>query len=70
MDDRPETPVDGATTVIPDVPGAPEGLSVLGNADLTAGEHSFRLKLTGRRDTPDKNYALWFDALVLRQADK
>jgi hypothetical protein len=55
-----------ALPVAGDVPGAPEGLSTLGTVDLAAGEHTFRLKLTGRRDQPDKHYALWFDALALR----
>ena len=58
--------VEGPVRVIADVPGAAEGLSVLGTVRLTKGEHVFRLKLTARRDEPDTHYALWFDALVLR----
>ena len=53
-----------------DVASAPEGLSVLGTAALSQGEHVFRLKLTGRRNEPDRNYALWFDAIALRLKSK
>jgi hypothetical protein len=56
-----------ALPVTTDIPGAPEGLSTLGVVTLTAGEHTFRLKLTGRRDEPDRHYALWFDAVALRK---
>ena len=38
----------------------------LGAVALMRGRHSFRLRLTGRRDQPDQNYALWFDAVALR----
>jgi len=37
-------------------------------AALSQGEHTFRLTLSGRRDEPDKYYALWFDAIGLRPA--
>jgi hypothetical protein len=43
-----------------------DGVSTLGTVDLKQGEHIFRLLLAGRRDIPDKYYALWFDAIVLR----
>jgi len=69
IDGGPARKADDAPKVIEGVPGAPEGLSVLGEVDLTAGKHTFRLRLTGRRDRPDKRYALWFDALALRPAD-
>ncbi len=57
-----------AVPVTEEVAGAPEGVSTLGRLDLAAGEHTFRLRLTGRRDQPDRYYALWFDALALRPA--
>jgi hypothetical protein len=66
LDGKDEHVAAEALPVAGDVPGAPEGLSTLGTLDLAAGEHTFRLKLTGRRDQPDKHYALWFDALALR----
>lgn len=47
-------------------PGSPEGLSLLGVADVKKGLNVFRLMLTGRRDKPDNRYALWFAGLVLR----
>ena len=59
--------VDRAPPVTTGVPGAPEGLALLGKADLKAGAHTFRLKLIGRRDQPDNAYALWFDAIALRK---
>jgi hypothetical protein len=46
--------------------GAPEGLSHLGDVRLTAGAHTFRLRLTARRQMYDDRYAVWFDALGLR----
>ena len=66
LDGGPERAATGDVRVIKDVPAAPEGLSVLGEADLKAGEHTFRLRLTARRAQPDTHYALWFDALALR----
>jgi len=59
--------MDGPTLVHRGVAGAPEGLSTLGAVRLTKGEHTFRLTLTGRRKQHDTNYALWFDAIVLRR---
>ena len=59
--------VDKAPPVVTGIPGAPEGLALLGNAELKAGTHTFRLKLIGRRDQPDNSYALWFDAIALRK---
>lgn len=44
---------------------APEGLSLLGKVNLTAGPHRFRLRLTAPRELYDHNYALWFDAIGL-----
>ena len=66
LDGGEEHKVDAATPMVHDVPAAPEGLSVLGTVELAKGEHVFRLKLTARRETPDKCYALWFDAIVVR----
>ncbi|MBI2297909.1 MAG: hypothetical protein HYU66_02970 [Armatimonadetes bacterium] len=60
---------DQATEMLIDVAGAPEGVSVLGQVELTAGEHTFRLRLTGRRHEPDHHFALWFDALALRPVE-
>ena len=50
-----------------EVSGAPEGVSILGTQAFTPGEHTFELKLTGPRATPDQHYALWFDAVALRK---
>jgi hypothetical protein len=69
LDGGPEHQATGAKPVPGDVPGAPEGISLLDTVDLAAGEHTFRLKLTARRAQPDTHYALWVDALVLRQVD-
>ncbi len=66
LDDGAEQPVPEKVKVLPGIEGAPEGLSVLGAVRLPAGEHTFRLRLTGRRQTPDQNWALWFDAVALR----
>lgn len=55
-----------AVAVAGEVPGAPEGVSVLAALELASGEHVFRLRLTGRREQPDRYYALWFDAVALR----
>jgi len=59
-----------ALPVISGIAGSPEGLSVLGTATLSQGEHTFRLTLSGRRDQPDRYYALWFDAIGLRPVGK
>ena len=67
LDGGAEHAIPGDVRVIRNVPGAPEGLSVLGEADLAQGTHTFRLRLTGRRAAPDTRYALWFDALALRR---
>lgn len=67
IDDGEEHAADKAMPVVHGVPCAPEGLSTLGTVDLAAGTHTFRLKLTARRDTPDKYWALWFDAIALRR---
>ena len=67
IDDGAERAVDDAVPVLAPRPGAPEGLSVLGTVDLKAGEHTFRLRLAGRRKEYDNHYALWFDAIALRR---
>jgi hypothetical protein len=66
VDDGPEQALPEKIQVLPDIPGAPEGLSVLGSIRLAAGKHPFRLRLTARRQVPDQRWALWFDALGLR----
>ncbi|HEX2949338.1 MAG TPA: hypothetical protein VHV83_07190 [Armatimonadota bacterium] len=43
-----------------------ESPATLGQVDLTAGKHTFTLRLTDRRKIPDANYALWFDAIFFR----
>ena len=48
--------------------GAPEGLSTLGRVKLTAGQHTFHLRLIAPRTMYDSNYALWFDAIALMRA--
>ncbi len=67
IDGGEEHAADKALPVTHGVPGAPEGLSTLGTVDLAAGAHTFRLKLTARRETPDRHWALWFDAIALRR---
>ena len=69
IDDGEEHEAKDALPVISGIAGSPEGLSVLGTAALSQGEHRFRLTLSGRRDEPDKNHALWFDAIGLRPAE-
>ncbi len=64
-----EREANGTLAILSGITGAPEGLSVLGTMPLSQGEHTFRLTLRGRRDEPDKNYALWFDAIGLRRTD-
>lgn len=59
--------VDKAIPMIPNTATIGEGLSRLGVASLRKGTHTFQLKLTGRRDTPENYYALWFDAVILRK---
>jgi hypothetical protein len=66
IDDAAEQTPDGTGPVRQGVAGAPEGLSSLGVVELTAGEHTFRLRLTAPRKQPDSNYALWFDAIALQ----
>ncbi len=66
IDGGPEHVADGALPAVAEASGLPESPSILGQVDLTRGKHTFRLKLTGPRDEPDQNYALWFDAIVLR----
>lgn len=66
INDGKEHEAKDALPVITGIGGAAEGLSVLGTMALPQGEHTFRLTLSGRRDEPDKHYALWFDAIGLR----
>jgi len=66
IDDRKPVAPHAALPVQQGVPGAPEGLSTLGTVDLKAGDHTFRLTLTGRRKQYDTCYAMWFDAIALR----
>ncbi len=48
------------------IPGMPAGPSRLASSlRLAAGNHTFRLALTGRRVRFDNRYAMWFDAVVL-----
>ena len=46
--------------------GGQHVLQKLGRFDLDAGQHTFTLELTGRRETPDQAYCIYFDAVVLR----
>ena len=66
VDQGAEHVLDDATPMAVDIAGTPEGVSILGDVQLEAGTHIFRLRLTGRRDESDTHYALWFDALALR----
>ncbi|MCC7491499.1 MAG: hypothetical protein IT204_04090 [Fimbriimonadaceae bacterium] len=66
-DGGPETICDDALPLLTDVTAVPEALAVLGQLALAAGPHTFRLRLTAPRDTPDQAWALWFDALALRE---
>ncbi|NCO94691.1 MAG: hypothetical protein COZ06_26565 [Armatimonadetes bacterium CG_4_10_14_3_um_filter_66_18] len=50
LDDGPEQALPEKIRALSDIPGAPEGLSVLGTVSLTAGKHTFRL----RRQHPAK----------------
>ena len=60
--------VQQALPVVAGVSGAVDGLSVLGTVELSPGEHTFQLRLSGPRDEPDTCYALWFDAIGVRLA--
>jgi hypothetical protein len=66
IDDAAEQAPDGTGPVRQGIAGAPEGLSSLGVVEMTAGGHTFRLRLTAPRKQPDNNYALWFDAIALQ----
>lgn len=67
LDGGEEHAVKDALPVLTDVRGLPEPPAVLGTAALKKGAHTFRLKLSGRREAYDTNYALWFDAVILRE---
>ncbi len=67
LDGGEEHAADDARPTLPGYAGLGEPPSVLGEADLTPGKHTFRLKLTARRDTPDQRWALWVDGIVLRR---
>ena len=66
IDGGTEHVVDAPLSVIKNVAGAPQGISILETLDLGAGDHVFRLRLLRRRDTPDTRWSMWFDALALR----
>ncbi|MGD1000646.1 MAG: hypothetical protein ABSA67_08095 [Candidatus Brocadiia bacterium] len=66
IDGGAEHAVEKAPPAVTSITGATEGLATLDKVELKAGAHTFRLKLTARRDQPDHNYALWFHALALR----
>ena len=66
IDGGPEHVADDALPAVTEAAGLPESPSILGQVDLTRGKHTFRLRLTAPRDQPDHDYALWFDAIVLR----
>jgi hypothetical protein len=65
-----DAPAQRVTDSVPTVAGTrvERGLSVLGLADLTAGEHVFELRLLGRRGQ-DNAYSLWFDGVVLERVE-
>ena len=66
IDGGPEHEVREAIAAAPDIANAGEGLFPLGEVVLEPGAHTFILRLLDRRGAPDQNYALWFDAVVLR----
>ena len=66
LDGGEEHMADDALPTLPAYPALGEPPSILGEVDLTGGRHTFRLKLTARRDVPDQRWALWVDAIVLR----
>ena len=45
-------------------------LQRLGTFPLAGGEHTFAFELTGRRETPDQAYCIYFDAVVLRPGNE
>ena len=66
LDGGPEHRGAEAVAVAGEVPGAPEGVSVLAALELASGEHVFRLRRRDAGKKPDRYYALWFDAVALR----
>ena len=66
VDGGTERKVESPLPVIKDVPGAPQGVSVLEVLDLRAGEHTFRLRLLRTNDPPNNTWAMWFDAIAMR----
>lgn len=73
IDGGPESQAEHAQSGKPSpqpIPGAPEGLNVLGTLELAKGAHTFRLRLTARREQPDQYYALWFNAIVLSKVNE
>ena len=69
IDNGPPNAVDREIPGLPDIANAGEGLFKLGEMELAAGTHTFTLRLTDRRQSPDTRFALWFDAVVLRGLD-
>ena len=68
IDGGEEHSADTATPFTEVTPGLPDAPSLLGTVPLKQGEHTFRLRLTAPREAPDKNWALWLDAILLRPA--
>ena len=66
MDDGEEHVADAALPPVEGYAALGESPSLFGEVDLTEGRHTFRLKLTARRDQPDQHWALWVDAIVAR----
>lgn len=70
VDDGAWTPVVGPLPALYGILGRSDlDLSPLGVAELSAGEHVFRLRLLSRRRHKDHRWSLWMDALVLAEAD-
>lgn len=44
-----------------------DDLQTLGTVELKEGAHTFKLRLTGRREEPDTQYAFWIDLIVMRR---
>ncbi|HYF50157.1 MAG TPA: hypothetical protein VEJ63_12180 [Planctomycetota bacterium] len=62
IDDAPEQPAPPAESAVYE-----EELQSLGTVELKEGAHTFKLRLTDRREEPDTQYAFWIDAVVLRR---
>ena len=66
LDGGEEHSAESATPFTEVTPGLPDAPSLLGTVPMKQGEHTFRLRLTAPREAPDKYYAMWFDAILLR----